>query len=130
LRRGPRRALAHPLPPLGGEVALLLRQRRRVDLDHRGELVADDDLAVAVDDPPARRRDRQRAHAVGVRLGQVLLARQHLQVPQAEEDDREQRERDRAEDRYAQRELRRDGGPAIGDGLHHERESGDKPPVV
>ena len=40
--------------------------------------------------------------------GEELVARQHLQVPEAEEDDREQRERDAAEDRDAQRELRRD----------------------
>ena len=52
------------------------------------DAAGDDRLAFAVEDLPARRGDRQVAHAVGVGLLDVLFAGEHLQVPQAEEDDR------------------------------------------
>jgi hypothetical protein len=129
-------ALAGLLAPGGGEVALLVGQRRRVELDDDRTAVAHDDLAAAVDDLAARRLDAQLAYAVDRRLGEELVARQHLQVPEAKEDDREQREGDAAEDRHAQRELRGDRGPAVVGGLHHHRrfggpwESGLRPPVV
>ena len=63
--------------------------------------VSHERAAVAVDDVAARRLDLDLAHAVLARLGDVLLAREHLQEPEAEEDDREQRERDAAEHRHA-----------------------------
>ena len=44
---------------------------------------------------------------------QVLSGDQYLQVPQAEEDDREQDERDPAEDGDPQGQLRRDRQPAL-----------------
>ena len=109
-----RAALRWPAPPArassGGElagvlapgrrgVALGLRQRARVDLHDVGQPAADDRLAVAVDDVAARRGDRDVADAVLVGLGEVLVAGQHLQEPEAEEDDPEQRERDEAERR-------------------------------
>jgi hypothetical protein len=59
--------------------------------------LCDDDLALRSTILPRGAGIGSRAHAVGVRLRQVLLARQHLQVPQPEEHDREQRERDGAE---------------------------------
>jgi hypothetical protein len=78
-----------------------------------------------------RRLDPQRAHAVVARLGQVLVAREHLQVPQAEEDDGEEHERDPAEDGDPQRELRGDRRALLRlDRVDHARESGDRPPVV
>ena len=118
------------------QVALVLGQLGGIELDDDREPVGDDDVAVAVDDLAARRLDAQLAHAVDGRLREELVARQHLQVPEAEEDDREQRERDAAEDRHAQRELRRDRGAAVAGGLHHQRrisgprDSGLSPPVV
>ena len=65
------------------------------------------DAAVAVDDDAARRVDRDRAHAVLARLRPVLGAREHLERPEAQEEHGEDGERDEAEDRDAQRELRR-----------------------
>ena len=67
----------------------------------------DEHAAVAVEDRAARRVEPQRAHAVVVRLREVLVAGEHLQRPQPQEQHREERERDEAEDRDAQRELRR-----------------------
>ncbi len=109
---GPRAALGHGLTPLRRQVALGLRQLGGVDLDHHRDVVGDDRPAVAIDDVPARSLDAQVAHAVDRRLREELVARQHLQVPEAEEHDREQRERDAAEDRHPQRELGRDRGAA------------------
>src|SRR4051812_6569228 len=120
------------LPPPGGRVALGLRQRPRVDLYDIGQAAVDDRLPAAVHDVTARRLDALVAHTVLVGVGDVLVAGQHLQVPQAEEDDREQRERDEAQAGHAQRELRRDRRAAVL-GLvvgHYAFWSGERPPVV
>ena len=85
-----------------------LGQRARDDLHHRRDARLDQDGAVAVDDVAARRLDPHLADAVVARLRDVVLARQHLQEPQAEEHDREQHEREAAEHGDAHRELRRD----------------------
>ena len=94
--------------------------------------VVDEHGAVAVDDLATRRLDLDLPHAVVVRLGEVLVTGKHLEVPQAEEDDREEHEGDSAQDGHAQRELWRDRQAAIagGDGIDHARESGERPPVV
>jgi hypothetical protein len=125
-------ARRHLLAPGRGRVALGGGQRLGAELDDRRRAVLHEDVAVTVEDLAARRLDAQLAHAVVARLLQVLVARQHLEVPQAEEDDREQHERDPAEDGDPQRELRRDRGQPLlgGDGLDHARESGERPPVV
>ena len=114
--------------------------RRELHCDRR--LGIHEDVAVAVEDLAPRGRDRQRPHPVDARLRQVLIAAQHLEEPQAEEDDREHRERDAADDRHAQRELRRQRRTSIFGGLHHRvaergiwprsdgRWSGLSPPVV
>ena len=60
---------------------------------------------------PARRLHRDLADLVVLGLLQVLVAREHLEVPEAEEDDREHHQGDPAEDRDAQRELRGQDGP-------------------
>ena len=83
-------------------------QRVGLDLDDERGAVVHQHGAVAVDDLTARRLDLHLAHAVVVGLREVLVARQHLQVPEAQEHDREQRERDPSEDRHAQRQLRCD----------------------
>ena len=60
-----------------------------------------------------------------------LLARQHLQVPEPEEDDPEQHEGDAAEHGDAPRQLGRDRPDAFFYALrHHRREIGLSPPVV
>ena len=53
---------------------LVLRQVGRPELDARAERVLDEHAAVAIEDQPALRVDRQLAHAVVVRLGEVLVA--------------------------------------------------------
>ncbi len=127
---GPR---GHLLAPRGGGVALGDGQPLGVELHDGRDAVLDERLAVAVEHRAARRLDAQLAHAVVARLAQVLVAREHLQVPEAEEHDAEQREREHAEDRHAQGELRGDGrhapGAASVEGAH-ARLSGDRPPVV
>jgi hypothetical protein len=128
----PARARGDVLAPRRGGVALGGRQALRIDLHDRGGAVLDEHVAVAVEDVAPRRLDAQLAHAVVARLLQVLVAREHLQVPQAEEDDREEHEGDPAQHGDAQGELRRDRRPALveGGGIDHARESGDRPPVV
>ena len=96
-----------------GDLQLGVRQAARDDLDDRRDARAHEPVAVAVDDVAARRLDLDLAHAVLARLGHVVLAREHLQEPQAEEDDREQHEREAAEHGHAHRELRRDRGAAL-----------------
>ena len=132
LALGPARARGHLLAPRRGRVALGGGQALGIELDHRGGAVLDEHVAVAVEDVAARRLHAQLAHAVVARLLEVLVAGEHLQVPQAEEDDREEHEGDAAEHRHAQRELRRDRRAALvdGDGIDHARESGERPPVV
>ena len=108
------------------------RQLARDDLHDRRDAGRDELAAVAVHDVAARRLDADLAHAVLARLADVLLARQDLQEPQPEEDDREQHEREAAEDGDAHRELRRDGGAPFFEGRRqgYARESGLRPPVV
>ena len=80
--------------------------------------VVDEHRPGAVDDLAARRLDAHVARAVLARLDEVLVAAEHLEEPEAEEDDREQRERDPAEDGDAQRELRGDRRAPVLDALH------------
>ena len=124
------RACGHRLTPFGGEVALGLGQALGVELHDGRHLVVDERAALAVDDRAARRLHALEAHAVVGGLALVVVARQHLQVPQAEEDDPEHREGDEPERGDAHRELRRDRRAALLDGVYHARESGDSPPVV
>ena len=97
-----------------------VRERAGDDLHDRRDPRLDQHAAVAVDDVAARRLDPDLADAVLARLGDVVLARQHLQEPQAEEDDREQHEREAAEHGDAHRELRRDRRAALLDGRRHQ----------
>ena len=84
--------------------------------------VVHEDAAVAVEHVAARRRHDDVADLVVRRLRQVLVARQHLQVPQAEEDDGEHRQRHAREHGHPPRKLRRDRGPAVLLKLEHEGE--------
>jgi hypothetical protein len=97
---------------LGG-AQLAVGQRGRRDLDHRRLLGLHERRVVAVDDVAAGRLDAHLAHPVLARLADVVLAREDLQEPQAEEDDREQHEREAAQHRHADGELRRDRRPAL-----------------
>ena len=98
------------------------RELAGVDLHRDRYAIVDQHGAVAIDDVAARRRDRDVADPVVVRLRPVLVAREDLEEPQAEEDDREHRQRDPTEDRHAQRELRRDGRAALVGQLELEHE--------
>ena len=84
------------------------RQRGGHDLHGVGRAAADDRLARAIEDLPARGGNRQWPHVVGVGLLHVLFAGEHLQEPQAEEDDREHHQRQAAQHRDPQRQLRGD----------------------
>ncbi len=109
---------------------LLLGNLLGVELHQRRLAVLDQHLPVAVDDRAARRLYPLGAHAVALGLREVAVAVEHLQVPQPEEDDAEEHEREAADDRDPQRELRRDRWATVVDGIDHARESGDRPPVV
>jgi hypothetical protein len=89
-------------PPL----LLLGRELARVDLEGEAGAVADEHVAVAVDDVPTRRPDPHLTGAVVVGIGQVLVAGEHLQVPEAEEDHGEEGEREAAEHGDPQGEAR------------------------
>jgi hypothetical protein len=84
----------------------LTRKLRRQQLEREGGAVVDQDVPVAVEDLAARRPDGDLADLVVLRLRQVVVAGQHLEVPEPKEDDREHHQRDPAQDRHAQRELR------------------------
>ena len=73
----------------------------------RARDVLDDDVAVRSSTGPRGASMRSVAHAVVVRDRQVLVAREHLQRPEPQEEDGEHREREKREDRDAERELRR-----------------------
>ena len=83
------------------------REVGRRDLNRDRTLRVDQDAAVAIEDLPARRGHVDVPDPVDARLRQVLVAGQDLEEPQPEEDDREHRQREAAEDRHAHRELRR-----------------------
>ncbi len=122
-------------PPVERESCMAFRRQRRGDDLHRiGCAAADDRLAFPIQDLPPWRGNGKVAYAVGVRLLNVLFAGKHLQVPEAEEDHAEHNHRHAADDRHAQRELRRDRQPRVAWPYPleraHARESGLSPPVV
>jgi hypothetical protein len=93
-------AEAGQLRPLFGRV---LRQFLRVELQRQAGPVRDQDVAFAVEDVAPGGDPLELAAAVVLRLGQVLGAGEHLQVPEPEEEHREERHRDPAEDGNPQR---------------------------
>ena len=105
-------------------LALLLRVRQigGLELERQRGAVVDQNVSAAIQDLAAWGLHRDLANLVVPRLLQVLLAREHLQVPQPEEDDREHDQREAAEDRHAQRELRRHQG-SFTLTEHHGRET-------
>ena len=89
---------------------LRLRQLVRADRDRVAGAVVHQHVAVAVHDLAPRGLDQDVPNLVVAGLGEVVVTRQDLQVPEPEEDDGEQNQCDAAEYRHPQRELRRDGG--------------------
>src|SRR3546814_13238697 len=77
-------------------------QDRTVDGDLDRDPVADDDGAVAVEDPSPRRLDGDLADAVGLGDDLEVVVGHHLEVPEAREERGEEREHDDPEDRQAQ----------------------------
>ena len=77
------------------------------ELDRSSGHVRHDDASAPVEDRTSRRFDSDQAELIALRCVEVLLAGEHLQRPQPEEQDDEHEESERAEDRDAQRELRR-----------------------
>ncbi len=85
------------LHPLRGDLGQLVLS----DLERQGRAVAHQDIAVAIEDLAAWRLHSDLADAVSLRLGQVAVAGEHLQVPEAKQDHSEQDQRDPAQDRDA-----------------------------
>ena len=85
------------------------------DLDRQGLDAVDERRPAGVQHLSAGRRDVDLAHPVDRGRLDVLVAGEHLQEPQAEEDDREQAQREAADDGDAQGQLRRQrGAPVLG----------------
>ena len=104
LREPRRRDLEDPGEPLDDVVAPLPRQVADPHL-HRGPGdVVDDRLPVAVEDRPARRLDPDRPELVSLRGGEIRVAGEDLERPEPEEEHREDRERNDAEDADPKRE--------------------------
>ena len=107
--RQPRQRHAQDLrEPLEHRVAPLLRQVGRPDAHRRPGDVRDDRPARAVDDRAALRLDANRPQLVVLGRVHVAVAREHLQRPEAEEEDREDDQRQPGEHADAQRQLRRE----------------------
>ncbi len=101
----------HPL-------ALVVGQLAGRDLHGQAGAVVHQHPAVAVHDLAARRLHLDLAHAVVVGLGLVLVAREHLQVPEAEEDDPEGHQRDAADQRHAEGQLGRERAAVLSVEVH------------
>jgi hypothetical protein len=114
----------------GGPSGRAGREQALVDLDGDGLAAGDDRLVVAIEDRPARRLDRDVADPVGVGQLDVLRAGEDLQVPEPEEDDGKEDEREAAERGDADRELGREGHVTVAGGIDHRREIGLSPPVA
>ena len=81
-------------------VVLELVEHGAVDGDLHGDAVVDEDVAVAVEDPPARGLDGHDPDPVGLGGHLVLVGGHHLQVVEAGEERGEQREHHDAEHRH------------------------------
>ena len=98
----------------------VLRQVGLLDLQLERGAVVDQDLAAAVEHLAARRLHGELADLVVLGLREVVVAGEHLQVPEAQEDDHERHQADPAEDRDPQREPLRHRRPAPVGAHHHE----------
>jgi hypothetical protein len=113
-----RRQPQHPIDPrvhrqIGGRLVQHVRRGDRdrqvggQQLDGVDRRRVDQHLIVLGEDLAARRGDRNPAQIVDLGRLRVLVAGEDLQEPEAEEDDREHRQREGADERHAHRELRR-----------------------
>ena len=98
----------HGSEPSHELVPPLRRHIPHPELDGGSRDVRDDDAATAIEDRAARCLDPDQAELIRLRGVQVLVAREHLERPEAEEEDDECDEREPAEDRNPERELRRE----------------------
>ena len=97
-----------------------LRELRGPHLKRKRRAVADKRLAVAIHDLPAGRLHGDLAHLVVVGLRQVAVAGEHLEVPEAKEDRREDHQGERAQDRDAKLKLgRAESAPPAAASEHH-----------
>ena len=104
-----RRDVEHGRKP-ADDVAAAAEGARHVpdpELNRGSRHVPDDDPAVTVEDRPARRLLADEPDLVVLGGGQVVVAGEHLQRPEPEEEDPEDDERESAEDSHADRERRR-----------------------
>ncbi len=83
------------------------RDERRIELQLEARPVRHQRVAVDVDDVAARGGDRHLLDLLRRRARPVRVGRQHLQRPQAEDQDGEDEQADGAEHGHAQRQLRR-----------------------
>jgi hypothetical protein len=83
----------------------LVRQVRRPEDNGGACAVVDENAPVPVEDHAALRLDPDRAELVALRNAEVLVARENLERPKAEEQRAEHEQHDRAEDRDPQGRL-------------------------
>ncbi len=84
----------------------LLRQGAHPELNRRACDVGDDDAATPVEDRPSGRLDTHEAKLIVLRRVQMLVAREHLERPETQEEDGERDQPDDAENGDAQSKLR------------------------
>ncbi len=106
------------------------RQLLADDRRDRGRVDVREHATLAIDDLPARCRDRDVARDVRVGERDVAVTGQDLQVPEPEGDDSEQDERQYAEQLDAPAEHRRQGRASLDWAFDHARESGLRLPEV
>ena len=92
--------------------------------------VRHDDASVAIEQRPAWRLDANQAQLVALRGVQVLVAREHLQRPQAQKEDPERGQRDEAENRDAQRQLGREPVRLAHARIRRQEATGRSAPLV
>ena len=111
-------------------VAALLGHVPDPQLDRGAGDVRDDRAAVPVEDRAARRLHPDEAELVVLRGVQVLVSRQHLQRPEAEEEQAEGDEGDRAEDADAQRQGRGEAVRLANSRVGREEALGGRAPLA
>ena len=98
----------------------IARQLGRLELQLERGPVLNQRAPGPVEDLAARGLNGELPHLVVLRLGEVVVAGEHPEVPEPQEDDREHDQRDSAEHGDPEGELRRDGRPApVAAARHH-----------
>ncbi len=129
-REGAGRHVEDVREPLHEVVAPLLRHVAHPQLDRRSGDVRDHDASATVEQRATRGLDADQPELVRLSSGEVLVAGEHLQRPQPEEEHAEHGEREDAEDRDPQRELGRQPMRLAHARVRRQEAIGRSPPLL